>query len=126
MSTFTLYRFFAADDTLLYVGLTINPGRRMEKHIGTKAWWRDVALITMEQHVDHASLRTAERTAIRTEAPLHNVRMNQHRDAIAEGCSEWRDDTEDWCCAPVAYRTGSGNYVCHDHGWPYSVLEKVA
>jgi predicted GIY-YIG superfamily endonuclease len=76
MSTFTLYRFFDAEDTLLYVGLTVNPGRRMEKHRGTQPWWNDVARIEMEQHQDLATLRAAEREAIEHEQPLHNVRMN--------------------------------------------------
>jgi hypothetical protein len=73
---FTLYRFYGADDTLLYVGITINPGRRMEKHRNTQPWWTDVARIEMEQHPDLGTLRAAEREAIETEKPLHNVRMN--------------------------------------------------
>lgn len=76
MKTFTLYRFFDADDQLLYVGLTVNPGRRMEKHRGTQPWWADVARIEMEQHLDLETLRAAEREAIKAERPLHNIRMN--------------------------------------------------
>jgi hypothetical protein len=76
MSTFTLYRFYDADDTLLYVGLTINPGRRMEKHRAMQPWWSEVARIEMEQHPDHATLRAAEREAIETESPLYNNRMS--------------------------------------------------
>lgn len=73
---FTLYRFYDREDALLYIGLTINPGRRMEKHRATKPWWSDVARIEMEQHLDAASLANAERAAIVAERPLHNIRMN--------------------------------------------------
>jgi GIY-YIG catalytic domain len=76
MPSFTLYRFFDAEDALLYVGLTINPGKRFEKHRATKPWWEDVARIVMERHADIAALRAAERVAIKTEKPRHNIRMN--------------------------------------------------
>lgn len=75
-NTFTLYRFFNAEDVLLYVGLTVNPGRRMEKHRDDKPWWPDVARVTMEHYGDLTVLRAAEREAIAAEKPLHNVRMN--------------------------------------------------
>lgn len=74
MSVFTLYRFYDDDDTLLYVGLTINPGKRMERHKSDKEWWTEVARIEMEQHLDLEALQTAERIAIQTEKPVHNIR----------------------------------------------------
>lgn len=72
----TLYRFFDQDRRLLYVGMTVNPGRRMEKHRADKAWWPDVTEIRMEQHSDIDALRAAERAAITAENPVYNVRMN--------------------------------------------------
>jgi predicted GIY-YIG superfamily endonuclease len=74
--SFTLYRFYAADDSLLYIGRTINPGKRMEKHRATQPWWSDVARIEMEQLPNLETLMVAEREAIETEKPLHNIRMN--------------------------------------------------
>ncbi len=76
MSTHTLYRFFDADNQLLYVGLTINPGPRMQRHRATKPWWGDIARIEMQQLPDLESLRVAERDAIAREKPLYNVRLN--------------------------------------------------
>lgn len=76
MSVFALYRFYDAAGDLLYVGQTINPGRRMEKHRGTNAWWGDVARIDMEQFPDRPALLAAERAAIKEDKPKHNVRMN--------------------------------------------------
>lgn len=76
---FTLYRFYAADDTLLYVGLTVNPGQRFVDHAHKKQWWSEVAQITLEQHPDHNALVAAERAAIATEKPIHNVIHNGRR-----------------------------------------------
>ncbi len=76
MTTFTLYRFFDSEGCLLYVGMTVNPGRRMERHSGTKVWWLEVAEIRMEQHLTLDALRTAEREAIIAERPKYNIRMN--------------------------------------------------
>jgi predicted GIY-YIG superfamily endonuclease len=135
--THTLYRFYSADDTLLYVGLTINPGRRMEKHRG-REWWRDVARITLEQHPDLDTLRRAERLAIETERPLHNIRMNtrlvltpgERQAMLEEGCGEWNDATDSWCGAPathVASRSHKGGlFVCDQHAGYYTELDAVA
>ena len=76
---FTLYRFFDSSDALLYIGRTVNPGRRMEKHRDTQPWWSEVTRITMEQQPDLSTLCAAERQAIESEKPLHNVRMNERK-----------------------------------------------
>lgn len=75
-NTFVLYRFYAADDSLLYVGLTRNPGRRIDKHAGEKSWWSDVARIEIAHFDSLPELREAERMAIQSEKPRHNIRMN--------------------------------------------------
>lgn len=72
----TLYRFFTADDKLLYVGRSRNPARRFEKHANDKPWWENVARIQMEQRSSHVDLCEAEAQAIKTEKPLHNIRLN--------------------------------------------------
>jgi predicted GIY-YIG superfamily endonuclease len=76
-SVFTLYRFYATDDTLLYVGLTTNPGQRFKKHRGEKPWWPEIARIEMEYHPTLAALQAAEREAITTEKPRYNVQLNR-------------------------------------------------
>lgn len=76
LDTFVLYRFFAGDDRLLYVGMTRNPSRRFEKHSGEKSWWSEVARIEMEHHSTLPELREAERQAIQHDKPIHNIRMN--------------------------------------------------
>lgn len=71
-----LYRMFSAEDELLYVGLTCNPTRRMENHSSSKPWWSTVARIEMEHFPDRPSVKAAERAAIKSEKPAHNIRMN--------------------------------------------------
>lgn len=69
----TLYRLFAADGTLLYVGIAGNPGRRWEQHAGLKPWWGDVARTTLEHFPSRVQAAEAELKAIRAERPRYNV-----------------------------------------------------
>lgn len=70
---FVLYRMFAADGRLLYVGQSINPGLRFRTHRRKQSWWRDVVTITLTHYEDAEELTRAETEAIRTENPVHNV-----------------------------------------------------
>ena len=72
----TLYRFFNANHDLLYVGITANPTARLKKHAAEKEWWLEIATVKMEHFSDRQSVLAAERAAIKSEHPLHNVRMN--------------------------------------------------
>lgn len=89
-----LYRFFAADDRLLYVGITCNPGKRLERHSGEKTWWAEVVRVEMEQHPSREALRSAERLAIGEELPLYNVRMNGGNDVLARDAVKLRRGLE--------------------------------
>lgn len=71
----TLYRFFSAADELLYVGITCNPGKRMERHRDTKAWWSEIARMALERHPNRAAVLAAERSAIEQEKPRYNIRL---------------------------------------------------
>lgn len=68
-----LYRFFAADGELLYVGITMNPAARWPKHSHQKPWWTEVESITLETFPSREEVLDAEREAIKTEHPRHNV-----------------------------------------------------
>jgi DNA-binding GntR family transcriptional regulator len=67
-----LYRFFDATGQLLYVGVSGNTETRWRQHAESKPWWSDVADKTTEWLDSRAEALDAERTAIRTERPLHN------------------------------------------------------
>jgi hypothetical protein len=68
-----VYRMFAADGALLYVGRTVNFSQRRQDH-RLKPWWPAVASITKEWHPTAAAAALAELRAIRSELPLHNIR----------------------------------------------------
>ena len=44
----TLYRFHAADDSLLYVGITATGLQRVRGHASKSHWWPHVARATFE------------------------------------------------------------------------------
>lgn len=67
-----LYRFFAADGALLYVGITMDPSRRWNEHRSDKPWWSDVATVSVEKFPSRADVERAERDAIVSENPRHN------------------------------------------------------
>lgn len=67
----TLYRLFAADGALLYVGIAGNPGRRFEQHAQHKPWWSTVDRVHREHHPTRQAAELAERTAISNEHPQH-------------------------------------------------------
>lgn len=72
----TLYRFFDAEDRLLYIGIAGNPGRRFHEHGKDKDWWPTVVRSTMEHHKTREAALIAERKAILTEHPIYNVVHN--------------------------------------------------
>lgn len=84
-----LYRFFDRHGVLLYVGLTMDPGSRWKAHSKGKAWWLDVHDIRIEHFSDRASVEAAERQAIRTEKPLHNIQHAKHNTPPRR--STWHD-----------------------------------
>jgi predicted GIY-YIG superfamily endonuclease len=68
-----VYRVYAADDTLLYVGCTAHVVKRMSAHAHKSAWWPLAARITYTTHPTLAAGRGAESKAIRTEHPICNI-----------------------------------------------------
>ena len=82
----TLYRFFDADDQLLYVGIAGNPGRRFHQHANGpdgKPWWGQVTRSTMEHFATREAAAAAEVAAIVAERPLHNVVHNKGKAYLA-------------------------------------------
>jgi predicted GIY-YIG superfamily endonuclease len=68
-----LYRFYDADDALLYVGITVDPEARWADHERLKPWWPDVARETVDWHETRTLALAAELAAIRAERPRYNV-----------------------------------------------------
>lgn len=140
-TTHALYRFYDTTDQLLYVGITADPGSRWRSHAHEKPWWQHVAKITVETHPDRTTVLEAERAAIVTEKPLHNIVHNRrhtpptppptpgydpfsaHWGAQA---ADMPDDCHDVCVPagilsiyyPHLWHHGIAHYICqHGHSW---------
>lgn len=70
-----VYRFYSRSGELLYVGLTDSPERRFAQHRLTQEWWGDVQTVELEWHPARSDAFKAETAAIKTESPLHNVKL---------------------------------------------------
>lgn len=75
----TLYRFFDAQDRLLYVGIAGRPAERAHQHSKKKEWWSEVDHSTYEHFSTREAAAAAEVAAIVTEHPVYNVVHNGKR-----------------------------------------------
>lgn len=122
-----LYRFWNDEQQLLYVGITLDPGRRWHEHRNDKPWWSEVASITIETHPNRTAVLAAEQTAIRTEHPAYNITHNRPGQASSIAETVIADDMPDAChdhCRdtliylPYKWRDGQAFYRCHHgHRW---------
>lgn len=110
-----LYRFYADDGTLLYVGITNNPGNRFNQHGADKPWWHEVRGITMELYPDRPSVLAAEARAIAVENPRYNRQRPKHR---AQQAVPARPQIV-WLCA------GCGDPVTNGAGYIHVSMARV-
>lgn len=68
-----VYRPYDASGALLYVGLSKNFGQRWQQQSSLKAWWPQVARMTVDWYDDEDAAVQAEQDAIRMEHPVYNV-----------------------------------------------------
>jgi predicted GIY-YIG superfamily endonuclease len=68
----TLYRFFNANNELLYVGITNNPFNRFSGHSKDKEWFKEITHSTMEHYPNRLAVDRAETMAIKSEKPKYN------------------------------------------------------
>jgi predicted GIY-YIG superfamily endonuclease len=68
-----VYRFFDAQDVLLYIGITEDPKSRFASHEALKPWWGDVARHAIEWRETREEAAVAEIEAIQAERPAWNV-----------------------------------------------------
>lgn len=72
-----LYRWWDADDNLLYVGKSTSVLARIGSHKRYSSFFDRAVKMTMERYPDEVSLGSAEIEAIRTERPPYNVVHNR-------------------------------------------------
>jgi predicted GIY-YIG superfamily endonuclease len=69
-----LYRHFAKDGTLLYVGISKSAIQRLFEHKDDSFWFNDIAKMTIENFHSREEVKLAEKEAIKNENPLYNIR----------------------------------------------------
>ena len=67
-----VYRCFAGDGRLLYIGFTAQLGTRMAGHKRSSPWWPEVAKVTRQEFTSEPAALAAERLAIQSEHPAYN------------------------------------------------------
>lgn len=72
----TLYRAYNSDGVLLYVGIARNWGRRWGQHSERSSFFVATTRLELEQFPTREAALEAERVAIQTEHPIHNVKHN--------------------------------------------------
>ena len=72
-----IYRLYASNDQLLYVGITNDPNRRFRDHSNTARWYSLVVRHdTRKLDCDENEAKKIERDVIIKEKPLHNIIHN--------------------------------------------------
>lgn len=69
-----LYRLYAPDGSLLYIGVTGRLSERFNAHSRSKPWWPEVAEVGLEWLPKMHLALDAERVAIKAEDPRYNRR----------------------------------------------------
>ena len=68
-----LYKIYDAEETLLYVGVSISILRRFEEHLNSTKWSKTAATIKIETFDKRSSAIKAEELAIKSENPIFNI-----------------------------------------------------
>ena len=75
---YILYRHFDRAGALLYVGKSCRLRERISTHAAQSTWFDQIANITLVHFKTAEGLATAERQAIKTENPRHNILFTDH------------------------------------------------
>jgi predicted GIY-YIG superfamily endonuclease len=67
-----VYELYAADETCLYVGCSLNVGSRIQVHVA-RSWWAEVDRIEAKLYPDFATGRAAVKVRIGLLKPVHNM-----------------------------------------------------
>lgn len=86
-----LYRFYDANDNLLYVGVSNHFYARASEHTKNSGWMGKAVRATFEHYPDRVSVLAAERSAIFNEMPLFNKKHNLDNSGISRHFMEIAD-----------------------------------
>jgi predicted GIY-YIG superfamily endonuclease len=69
----TVYVATAADESVLYVGMTGNLAERMHAHRAASSWWPMMAALSIETHPNRAAAARRETELVEQLKPPHNA-----------------------------------------------------
>lgn len=84
-----LYRHFAKDGALLYVGISMSWPKRTKSHARDSRWFDQIASVKVEHFPTREAALEAERTAIKAEKPKYNVVHNRGPETTADLDPKW-------------------------------------
>lgn len=73
-----LYRYFDKDGVLLYVGISLSAVLRQSSHKLLSSWYDEAVTMTIERFETRSLALSAEKKAIMSEKPKHNVLHNKN------------------------------------------------
>lgn len=73
-----LYRFWDAEGSLLYVGVSNFLTGRFKGHARRSVWWPDIATLALETYATRRDVLDAEHRAILREGPIFNRTLNEN------------------------------------------------
>lgn len=68
-----LYRHFDGEGNLLYVGISIDPIKRLKDHSVAAHWFSKIKSVTIEEFESRNLVIDAEKNAIKNENPIYNI-----------------------------------------------------
>lgn len=84
MTKTSLYHHFDRSGRLLYVGISLCHIKRLAQHRNKAHWYWDIANVKVTHYPSRNAAERAERRAIRTQNPLHNLARPPARPIRAE------------------------------------------
>jgi hypothetical protein len=85
-----VYRLLGLDnESLLYIGYTLNIGQRLEGHAKTKYWFWQVGAVEFRYFSSKLSAQNYEKNQIRECAPMYNVTHNRQREHRSRWPTTW-------------------------------------
>jgi hypothetical protein len=83
-ATTDLYRHYARDGTLLYVGISLSALARLIQHRRSARWYRKITSVRIKKFPSREAAEAAEKIAIEQEKPLFNIFNSSLERRLAE------------------------------------------
>jgi excinuclease UvrABC nuclease subunit len=90
----TLYRFYDAEGSLLYVGITKFFEPRLKQHYKNAEWFFETAYVRLEHYQTRQEVELAETRAIKTERPKYNIAKSLDKEVALDALASLRETRE--------------------------------